>query len=640
MEKIITFVRTKEDVVLFEKRLGRLIKDSLIIAIDLDVVAFLEANGYRHEYIWNYLKTEDFRDVDDEAVRLAKEWYRPFEEAFQYHGVALGEPASWHVEFFFKEVITASIAAEKVFDKEEPSIVIFDSDERRSAILKENRPSCANSVIYAVIASTASKRGITMRPVSGHCCRDFVYWLGLGLSGLKGLFRRIRKGSGRPRDEKPDFANAEKNLAKKHVFFFGGSGVDFTRTANLANRLEEKNSSLKAWVSGVPTKTSGSSVEYPNNWLRYRQLGLMLPREKKDWLKFQERLRKAFSRSYKEAQEKGGRQFFGDPFLKEYFEAFLGRYNVAWWDYMTCRVMELIRPEVVVVRWPMDFETDAFRRTIDKLHSKTKILYIPHGSAGMYNSIFFKDYAFAKVDKVASGGEIMNLILGEKKVPADRCVITGFQEYDRFSKLEPQPAPIDSKGKEDANILVVTGGFLNTIPVYWDISSHKRTMELVASLPQLMPGIKLFFKPHPRFDFPKMVEYICKKNTEGSCSFCPPDIPLGDLLCKADIVVSVNSGTSACIETLFYKKPAIMVLSARSPYTAEEIPIVKWGGAECLYKDDDIVPTVKKILHNADFKQKLLKRQQTFLERYVYKIDGHATERIIDLIACSAEGNS
>ena len=177
---------------------------------------------------------------------------------------------------------------------------------------------------------------------------------------------------------------------------------------------------------------------------------------------------------------------------------------------------------------------------------------------------------------------------------------------------------------------MATGGFHDTIPAYWNMNLHKQTIKTVAEIPSVMPNIKIHFKPHPRFDCAKYIKYVCDKHSDLGCSYIEPNSPLSKHLPQADIVLVLDTGTSAAIEAVLYGKPIILALTARSPYCMEEIPIVKWEGAHCVYSDGEIISSIKKIIHNSDFRKDLIKKEQSFIHLYAYKLDGHATDRIVD----------
>ncbi|NQT90529.1 MAG: hypothetical protein HQ558_04670 [Candidatus Omnitrophica bacterium] len=664
MARIISFIATEEGARRFKEKTGSLFKEALLVTIDLDAEACLEANGRSYKSIWDYIEPKDLKDVDEKADSLAMTWYKPFDEAFSFQNEPLGPYVRWDIEFFFREAETAAITVTRILDAEKPDTVIFDGDEKKTPLLREDKESCANGTLNAVIAYEALKRQIVLYPVSKHPHIQFIYSLAYYLSKLgirqapaiayqwdlelfftlparmiKAAISCIRSLLG-PKEGKDGKACPELPPAGKCVLFIGGTGIDFDRTTKIANNLEQRHPDLIAFVMGRPTRTTEDKATYPKHWLWPRQLGLMPVSEKREWAEFQRQLHKAFSVYYRQLCRNSSGPVLGNPFFKRYLEYFLGLHNIAWARHIVYRALDMLKPRAVIVRWPMERLTRVFRQAIDISGSNTQILHIPHAPGMPYREVQLKDYALASIDKIASGGEITNLIFEEKKMPPEKLILTGFQEYDRFSNIVPADSAKGLLAKSGKiRILVATGGYLGTIPLEWDTRAHRKTLDLIVSLPVDMPNVHIIFKTHPRFNYARLMKYICEKNANHSCEFCPTQVPLSDLLPTIDILMVVNSGTTAAIEGAIFKKPVILVLTARSPYTKEEIVSAKWDGAECVYRDSDIAPTIKKILGNADFRQRLIDREQVFINRYVYKLDGHATERITDLIVSSAEGN-
>ncbi len=56
---------------------------------------------------------------------------------------------------------------------------------------------------------------------------------------------------------------------------------------------------------------------------------------------------------------------------------------------------------------------------------------------------------------------------------------------------------------------------------------------------------------------------------------------------------------------------------------------MKEGVALGVYKTEDLKPTIKKLLKNDS---ELAKNRKKYIEKYLYKIDGRATDRVVKLI--------
>jgi len=80
------------------------------------------------------------------------------------------------------------------------------------------------------------------------------------------------------------------------------------------------------------------------------------------------------------------------------------------------------------------------------------------------------------------------------------------------------------------------------------------------------------------------------------------------------------------MEAVALKKPLIVLNLSRKPDLVE---YVKEGVAIGIYDKDDLKITIEKLLKD-DIN--LVKNRDGYVKKYLYKIDGKATERIVDAI--------
>ena len=92
-------------------------------------------------------------------------------------------------------------------------------------------------------------------------------------------------------------------------------------------------------------------------------------------------------------------------------------------------------------------------------------------------------------------------------------------------------------------------------------------------------------------------------------------------------MITISSTTG--LEALIMKKPLITVNFSGKP---DAMPYAESGAAIGVYKPEDVRPAIKSVLENKDVREKLAKKAKLFIYEQCYKMDGKASERIVDLI--------
>ena len=91
-----------------------------------------------------------------------------------------------------------------------------------------------------------------------------------------------------------------------------------------------------------------------------------------------------------------------------------------------------------------------------------------------------------------------------------------------------------------------------------------------------------------------------------------------------DLMIARHSTTA--MEAVALNKPVIILNLSGEP---DPVEYVKEGVASGVYKAEDLKPTIEKLLKDDS---ELAKNRKSYIEKYLYKIDGNASERIVKLI--------
>jgi CDP-glycerol glycerophosphotransferase (TagB/SpsB family) len=97
-----------------------------------------------------------------------------------------------------------------------------------------------------------------------------------------------------------------------------------------------------------------------------------------------------------------------------------------------------------------------------------------------------------------------------------------------------------------------------------------------------------------------------------------------ELLNACDLAITKWSTTG--LEAIALNKPLLILNLGGEP---DRVEYVKEGVALGVYNEKDLTPTIEKSLKDDS---ELAKNRGKYLEKYLYKIDGKATERVVNLI--------
>jgi len=103
-------------------------------------------------------------------------------------------------------------------------------------------------------------------------------------------------------------------------------------------------------------------------------------------------------------------------------------------------------------------------------------------------------------------------------------------------------------------------------------------------------------------------------------------------VCK---LLTTSFSTSA-LEAMMLDKPVIVINLSGDP---DIMPYAERGAALGVYKEEDIIPTIRRALYDPETKKELARNRSKFVYEYAYKIDGKASRRVADLIMKMIEGS-
>ena len=208
--------------------------------------------------------------------------------------------------------------------------------------------------------------------------------------------------------------------------------------------------------------------------------------------------------------------------------------------------------------------------------------------------------------------------------PEDAVVVTGQPRYDRMIDLD----------HESVRAKLVEGWHLDSSKkiVLWTTQCHnfsdaenKLNFHVVFDSISLIENIQLVIKQHP--GEPERYDTMIREHLAGyslDVHIIAKNADTLGLLAVSDLVLLLNSTTG--LEAVALRKPLIVMNLGGQP---DIVNYVQEGVACGVYKAEYLKSTIEQLLHDDTC---LAQNREKFIQRYLYKVDGKATERVVGLI--------
>ena len=209
--------------------------------------------------------------------------------------------------------------------------------------------------------------------------------------------------------------------------------------------------------------------------------------------------------------------------------------------------------------------------------------------------------------------------------PVDSVVVTGQPRYDILYYADK----IYSKDKNFKKFEIN----LDYKIILWITQCHGlsneeniKNFKAVFETMQNLKDVTLIIKQHPGEgkEYTKMIEKYLN-SYKINAVVTPKDSDTSGLLYACDLMITRHSTTA--MEAVVLNKPVIILNLSGEP---DPVEYVKEGVALGVYDEKDLKATIDKLLKDDS---ELAKNRGKYIEKYLYKLDGKATERVVNLIA-------
>lgn len=228
-------------------------------------------------------------------------------------------------------------------------------------------------------------------------------------------------------------------------------------------------------------------------------------------------------------------------------------------------------------------------------------------------------------DKTAVYGHFYKeLLMTSSAYSDDNICVTGQPRYDLITSINKLYSKDEFFVKHGINI--------RSKIILWTTQCHGFTMEenlanfeTVFSAVSELTDVTLVVKQHPREDdkYTKIIKnYFSKYGIK--VLLLPKKSDTYEQLFVCDLLITKTSTTA--MEAVILNKPVIILnLSGE----ADSVDYVKEGVALGVYEQSQLKTTIEKLLNDDNL---LKNNRHQFVFKYLYKVDGKSTERIVSLI--------
>jgi surface carbohydrate biosynthesis protein len=228
------------------------------------------------------------------------------------------------------------------------------------------------------------------------------------------------------------------------------------------------------------------------------------------------------------------------------------------------------------------------------------------------------------------GGEVKKDFL-KSGVEEGRLVVTGAPVYDfirdsvRIRKEINNFKYLEKYGIDLKKGLIVFASQPHDKKLY-KIEEKRRILTGLKMAMANFPDSTLVVKLHPYESYEELANSILEKDFDKNIVVVK-DINIFDLIYICDLLITRYS-TSA-LEAILLDKPVMTINLGGAP---DLFPYADNNVALGVYREEDITPSLRRILYDRNTKEKLKENRPKFIEKYAYRLDGNATDRILSLI--------
>ena len=208
--------------------------------------------------------------------------------------------------------------------------------------------------------------------------------------------------------------------------------------------------------------------------------------------------------------------------------------------------------------------------------------------------------------------------------PADSVVVTGQPRYDilyHADEVYNRERFLERYGINSDHKIILWTTQCHGLSDEENIKNFETLFETI----QNVRGAALIIKQHPGEG--KRYTKIIQKHLgdyKMNAVIMPKDSDTYEQLFVCNLMITRHSTTA--MEAVALNKPVVILNLSGEP---DPVEYVEEGVALGVYKEEDLKPAIEKLLKDDS---ELARNRAKYIEKYLYKIDGKSTERVVKLI--------
>lgn len=283
------------------------------------------------------------------------------------------------------------------------------------------------------------------------------------------------------------------------------------------------------------------------------------------------------------------------------------------------RMIDIEKPDLFLTGGGGDYVCELSLITQSK-RNNIPTLEIQHGIIP-YNTITYRHpKGWISYKMAVYGPYYKDLLTQANEFPPDSVVVTGQPRYDILAKADK----IFSRERIfkklnltfDKKLLVWT-----TQTHGLSLAENEKNIYAVYNAVKSLKNVQLVIKLHPGED---QKAPLYRKDKSFKTIIVREEINTYELLKACDLMITRHSTTA--MEAVALNKPVIILNLSGEP---DPVGYVKEGVALGVYREGDLKPAIEKLLKDDS---ELAKNRKKYIEKYLYKIDEKASERVVKLI--------
>jgi hypothetical protein len=290
---------------------------------------------------------------------------------------------------------------------------------------------------------------------------------------------------------------------------------------------------------------------------------------------------------------------------------------------MSSRIIRMEQPKLIISANTKNWDGRLFTEIGNSCGINTLTI-----QEGLYEIPSFHHMFNSK--KIALQGEEVKNDFLKSGVEEGRLVVTGAPVYDfikdnaRIRKEADSLKYLEKYGIDLKKGLIVFASQPCDKKLY-KIEEKRRILVALKMAMANFPDCILVVKLHPYERYEELADSILEKDCDKNIVVMK-DINIFDLMYICDLLITKWS--TCALEAILLDKLVMTINLGAAP---DPFPYADNNVALGVYREEDITPSLRRILYDRNTKEKLRENRSKFIENFAYRLDGNATDRILSL---------